>query len=111
MKQFCRLVKAHTFLTCLVLAAALLVSIVIGIGSGPVAIPFAEVWRGMFHRLGGLLTGADKQKLDGVADGETKVEASTTAGNLKINGAATPVVQIATDTEVTEMIGEGFPAA
>ena len=46
MKQFCRLVKAHTFLTCLVLAAALLVSIVIGIGTGPVAIPFAEVWRG-----------------------------------------------------------------
>ena len=57
MKQFCRLVKAHTFLTCLVLAAALLVSIVIGIGTGPVAIPFAEVWRVMFHRLGGLLTG------------------------------------------------------
>ena len=59
----------------------------------------------------GLLTGADKQKLDGVAAGATKVEASTTAGNIKINGAETPVVQIATDTEVTEMIGEVFPAA
>lgn len=59
----------------------------------------------------GLLTGADKQKLDGVAEGATKVEASTTAGNIKINGAETPVVQIATDTEVTEMIGEVFPAA
>lgn len=59
----------------------------------------------------GLLTGADKTKLDGVAAGATKVEASTTAGNIKINGAETPVVQIATDTEVTEMIGEVFPAA
>lgn len=59
----------------------------------------------------GLLTGADKQKLDGVAEGATKVEGSTTAGNIKINGAETPVVQIATDTEVTEMIGEVFPAA
>ena len=56
----------------------------------------------------GLLTGADKQKLDGVAEGATKVEASTTAGNIKINGAETPVVQIATDTEVTEMLGEVF---
>ena len=59
----------------------------------------------------GLQTGADKQKLDGVAEGATKVEGSTTAGNIKINGAETPVVQIATDTEVTEMIGEVFPAA
>ena len=50
MKQFCRLVKTHTFLTCLVLAAVLLASIIIGIGTGPVAIPFAEVWRVMFHR-------------------------------------------------------------
>ena len=57
MKQFCRLVKTHTFLNCLVLAAVLLASIIIGIGTGPVAIPFAEVWRVMFHRLGGLLTG------------------------------------------------------
>ena len=59
MKQFCRLVKTHTFLTCLVLAAVLLASIIIGIGTGPVAIPFAEVWRVMFHRLGGLLTGSE----------------------------------------------------
>ena len=66
MKQFCRLVKAHTFLTCLVLAAALLVSIVIGIGTGPVAIPFAEVWRVMFHRLGGLLTELVKRDISAV---------------------------------------------
>ena len=67
MKQFCRLVKTHTFLICLVLAAALLVSIVIGIGTGPVAIPFSEVWRVMFHRLGGLLTGSELP-LEGVRE-------------------------------------------
>ena len=67
MKQFCRLVKAHTFLTCLVLAAVLLASIIIGIGTGPVAIPFAEVWRVMFHRLGGLLTGSELP-LEGVRE-------------------------------------------
>ena len=67
MKQFCRLVKTHTFLTCLVLAAVLLVSIVIGIGTGPVAIPFSEVWRVMFHRLGGLLTGSELP-LEGVRE-------------------------------------------
>lgn len=67
MKQFCRLVKTHTFLTCLVLAAVLLASIIIGIGTGPVAIPFAEVWRVMFHRLGGLLTGSELP-LEGVRE-------------------------------------------
>ena len=45
MKQFCRLVKAHTFLTCLVLAAVLLASIIIGIGTGPWPSPLPEVWR------------------------------------------------------------------
>ena len=58
MKQFCRLVKAHTFLSCLVLAAVLLVSVVAGIGFGPVSIPFSQVWQVMLHRLGGLLTGS-----------------------------------------------------
>lgn len=58
----------------------------------------------------GLMIGADKTKLDGITAGATKVEASATAGNIKINGAETPVVQIATDNEVTEMIAEVFPA-
>ena len=35
----------------------------------------------------GLLTGADKSKLDGIAEGATKVEASATAGKVKVNGA------------------------
>ena len=58
----------------------------------------------------GLMTGADKTKLDGIAAGATKVAASATAGNIKINDVETPVVQIATDNEVTEMIAEVFPA-
>lgn len=56
----------------------------------------------------GLMTSADKTKLDGIAVGATKVEASDTPGNIKINGAETPVVTIATDGEVTEMLNEVF---
>lgn len=56
----------------------------------------------------GLMTGTDKTKLDGVAEGATKVEASETAGSIKINGLDTPVVQIATEEEVTEMLNEVF---
>lgn len=59
----------------------------------------------------GLLTGADKAKLDGVAAGATKVEASTTPGSIKVNGTETAVVTIATDDEVTEMLAEVFPTA
>lgn len=40
--------------------------------------------------------------------GAKAVEASTTPGNIKVNGAETPVVTIATDTEVTEMLNEVF---
>ena len=56
----------------------------------------------------GLMSGADKTKLNGVAEGATKVEASETAGSIKINGVDTPVVQIATEEEVTEMLNEVF---
>ena len=59
----------------------------------------------------GLMTGADKTKMDGIAVGATKVEASDTPGNIKINGAETPVVTIATDGEVTEMLNEVFGVA
>lgn len=56
----------------------------------------------------GLMTGADKAKLDGIAAGATKVEASTTPGKLKINGTETDIFQIASDSEVTEMLNEVF---
>lgn len=49
-----------------------------------------------------------KAKLEGIAEGATKVEASTTAGNIKINGTETPVVSIATDAETKEMLDEIF---
>lgn len=64
-----------------------------------------------------LMTDAEDAKLGGIAEGATKVEASTTNGNVKINGTEvkvytepTDVVHgaIATDTEVTEMLNEVF---
>ena len=56
-------------------------------------------------------TDADKSKLDGIAEGATKVEASATAGKVKVNGADITVVDIATDEEVQEMLDEIFPAS
>lgn len=53
---------------------------------------------------------ATSTKVDGIAEGATKVEASTTEGNIKINGVEAAVVTIATDTEVTEMLAEVFGA-
>lgn len=57
----------------------------------------------------GLMSKEHFSKVEGVAAGATKVEASTTAGNIKINGTETPVVTIATDGEVAEMLAEVFP--
>ena len=60
------------------------------------------------------------QKLDTIAEGATKVEASTVNGNVKINGVETPVYTeptdvvhgaIAEDTEVTEMLDAVFAKA
>lgn len=56
----------------------------------------------------GAMAAADKTKLNGIAEGATKVEAST-AGKIKINGADTTVVDFATEEEVTEMLNEAFP--
>ena len=64
-----------------------------------------------------LMTNAEGPKLGGIAEGATKVEASTINGNIKINGTETRVYMeptdvvhgaIATDTEVTEMLNEVF---
>lgn len=56
----------------------------------------------------GALSATDKTKLDGIAEGATKVEASDIAGNIKVNGSDVPVVQIAEDGEVSEMLNEVF---
>jgi len=62
-------------------------------------------------------TDALKAKLDAIAEGATKVEASETNGNIKINGTETQVYKepsdvvhgaAATDDEVTEMLNEVF---
>ena len=67
----------------------------------------------------GLLTGADKQKLGGIAANATKVEKSATNGNIKINGAETQVYKepsdvvhgsIASTEDVTAMLTEVFGA-
>ena len=64
-----------------------------------------------------LMTNAEGTKLSGIAEGATKVEASTINGNVKINGTEVTVYTepadvvhgaIATDTEVTEMLNEVF---
>lgn len=57
MKRFCNLVKRHTLAACVVLLGILLLSIILGIGLGPVSISFSDVYRVMFHRLSGILTG------------------------------------------------------
>lgn len=59
----------------------------------------------------GLMSKEHFSKVEGVAAGATKVEASTTPGNIKVNGTETPVVTIATDGEVAEMLAEVFPTA
>lgn len=64
-----------------------------------------------------LMTDAEGTKLSDIAAGATKVEASTTNGNVKINDVEVAVYTepsdvvhgaIATDTEVTEMLNEVF---
>lgn len=58
----------------------------------------------------GLMSKEHFSKVEGIAAGATKVEASVTPGNIKINGSETPVVTIATDPEVAEMLTEVFGA-
>lgn len=51
----------------------------------------------------------EKTKLAGIAEGATKVEASTTEGNIVVNGAEVPVVEIANDEEAAAVINKYFP--
>lgn len=66
-----------------------------------------------------LITDAEGTKLEGIAEGATKVEKSATNGNVKVNGVETVVYTepadvvhgtIATDEEVTAMLEEVFGA-
>lgn len=51
MKNISRFIRAHTLLCALVLLVLLLVSIILGIGIGPVTIDFGQVWTIMGHNL------------------------------------------------------------
>lgn len=59
----------------------------------------------------GLMSKEHFAKVEGIAANATKVEASSTPGNIKINGTETPVVTIATSTEVAEMLNTVFGTA
>lgn len=56
----------------------------------------------------GLMSAADKAKLDGIAAESTKVagNADTTNGTILVDGTETTVVKFATEAEVTEMLDE-----
>lgn len=67
-----------------------------------------------------LMTDAEGTKLDGISEGATKVEASETNGNVKVDGVEVKVYTepndvvhgaIASDAEVTEMLNEVFTVA
>lgn len=66
-----------------------------------------------------LMTDAEGTKLDGIAEGATKVEKSATNGNVKIGGVETVVYTepsdvihgtVASDEDVTTMLTEVFGA-
>lgn len=57
MKNILDFPKKYPLITCMVLASILAISIVAGIGIGPVPIAFSDVWKIVFHRLIGLFTG------------------------------------------------------
>lgn len=58
----------------------------------------------------GLMTATDKTKLNGIATGATKVEASTTNGKVKINGTDTTVYTLPTEVvTITDATVEHIP--
>lgn len=56
-------------------------------------------------------TNAMLAKLNGIAEGATKVEAQTGIGTITINGQEYVLFDVATDAEVAEMLAEVFGAA
>lgn len=75
-------------------------AVVAGIGEG-------QTYSTVLTAIEGMISDA----MSGIAEGATKVEASETNGNIKINGVETPVVTFATDEEVTAMLDEVFGVA
>lgn len=68
MTRFCRAVRAHTLGCCGVLAVLLVLSVILGVGLGPVTIPFGQVWQVMLHNLLDLAGWGHLVSLEGIKD-------------------------------------------
>ncbi len=68
MKKFCKFVKNHTGLCSGILIVVLLCSVVLGVGLGPVRIPFTDVWKIIFHNLLGFVGAGDVVSLEGIRE-------------------------------------------
>lgn len=51
MQKFCNFVRNRTWICCIILCIILFISVILGIGLGPVSIDFKTVWRIMFKNL------------------------------------------------------------
>lgn len=79
-------------------------------GDGTWADPANTEYSEATQSVAGLMSASDKVKMDGISTGANKVEASTTPGNIKIDGVETVVVSIASDAENSAMLTEVFGA-
>ncbi len=68
MTKFCRMVRGHTLGCCGILAVLLVLSVVLGVGLGPVTIPFGQVWQVMLHNLLDLVGWGHLISLEGIKD-------------------------------------------
>lgn len=68
MKNFCKFVKKHTGICSVILLIFLLISVVLGVGLGPVTIPFADVWKIIFHNLLEAVGAGDVISIDGIRE-------------------------------------------
>jgi hypothetical protein len=79
-------------------------------GDGTWADPANTEYSEATQSVAGLMSASDKVKMDGISTGANKGEASTTPGNIKIDGVETVVVSIASDAENSAMLTEVFGA-
>lgn len=68
MKGFCTFIKKHTALCSVILLVILILSVVLGIGLGPVTIAFTDVWKVMLHNLLGLVGAENLISVEGIRE-------------------------------------------
>lgn len=73
MKNFCKFVKKHTGICAVILLIFLLISVVLGVGLGPVTIPFADVWKIIFHNLLESAGAGDLISVDGIRESTSNI--------------------------------------